>query len=266
MPRTNWRYINERIGACRRQGTPSEVISCLKDLFEETGDGMAAFALAEELEKVGDFIGAEKYYMEAENRFPLPDFKRKAAQALERLSSKPALSFISPKKTEGTADLSSGFMTVIDLMNYDPASTLFVVSCTKKKIWDRSPSAPEFVPARYAYIGDSYLRFTNWADEQQIERRGFKWVILSGKYGFIEPWHPIGYYDIPIDDDSCFPVTNDFLRNQVKQVRWYKNPDGRWAGYNLNQFDRIVCVNCGQTYQNRVQICFSDKSIERLDI
>ena len=45
MPRMSWRLINEKIIACRRVGVSCDVISCLKNLFEKTGDAMAAFAL-----------------------------------------------------------------------------------------------------------------------------------------------------------------------------------------------------------------------------
>ena len=266
MPRVNWRYINERIASCRQRANSDVVISCLKGLFEETGDGMAAFSLAEELEKAGDPEGAGEYYGKAERLFPLPEFKKRAAQALERLSTIVVIPPVTGKRLEAAYSKTADIETSVDTNKYDFVSTLFIVSCTKKKIWDLSPSAPEYVPARYAYKGSSFLSFIQWVDEHQLERRGFKWMILSGKYGFIEPWHPISYYDIPIDDESYFPVTKDFLKNQVRQVRWCKNPDGRWAGYNLGQFSQIVSMNCGREYLNIIQMCFSNKLIEMLKI
>jgi len=256
MPRSNWHDINERITLCRRNRTQDAVITCLKTLFEETGDGMVAFALGEESEKIGEIESAESYYQEAENLFPLPAFKRKATLAIERLSTKSITRPMSLKKPEVLSENGSSKQNEIKLLDYEPRLTLFIVSCTKKKIWDISPSAPEYVPARYAYIGDSFLKFLMWADERQLERRGFIWMILSGKYGFIEPWHPITYYDVPIDEESYFPVTNDFLKNQVKQVRWRRGPDGRWSGYNLNQYSQIVCISCSQSYLNKIINCF----------
>ncbi len=264
MPRSNWQDINERITLCRRQRTPSESISCLKDLFEETGDGMVSFALAEELERIGDIEGAETYYLEAERLFPLKSFKDKATQALARLSTKAIRPPTKFRKQQLGDEERSSEKSDPKLLDHDPSEILFVVSCTKKKIWEVSPSAPEFVPARYAYVGDSFVEFLKWAEESQLERRGFRWMILSGKYGFIEPWHPIGYYDIPIDDESYFPVTNDFLRNQVRQVRWQRTADGRLSGYTLYQFGQVICAGCSQSYQNKIRISFVDRPVTSL--
>lgn len=261
MPRSSWKDINERINSCRSRRTPTEVISCLEELFAATGDGMVAFALGEELENSGEIDTAESYYQKAENLFPLPQFKKRATLALERLSTKTITRLPRLRKPEDFRVKESNEQAEPKLLDYEPSVTLFIVPCTKKKIWDISPFAPEYVAARYAYVGDSFRTFFEWADERQLERRGFTWMILSGKYGFIEPWHPISYYDIPIDDETYFPITNDYLINQVKQIRWRRSPDGCRAGYNLNQYNQIVCVGCSQSYLNKIVGCFPGREI-----
>ena len=85
-----------------------------------------------------------------------------------------------------------------EILTYPPQNTLIVVSCTKTKVWDIDPTAPDFVPAKCAYKGRKFLKFLRWVEEKKIEKQGFFWVILSGKYGFIEPWHPISRYDVHI--------------------------------------------------------------------
>ena len=68
----------------------------------------------------------------------------------------------------------------LDISKFDPESTLFIVSCTYKKIWDCDSGVPDFVPARYAYRGNRFLKFLKWMEENKVEEKGFFWVILSG--------------------------------------------------------------------------------------
>jgi len=44
------------------------------------------------------------------------------------------------------------------------------------------------------YQGSSFKEFLNYAVENNIRY----WLILGAKYGFIEPWHPIGNYDVSL--------------------------------------------------------------------
>jgi cytoplasmic iron level regulating protein YaaA (DUF328/UPF0246 family) len=83
-----------------------------------------------------------------------------------------------------------------DFFSLIPSETLLIVPCTKDKIWDYDFETPDYVPARCAYKGRSFLSFLNWLEERKIESKGYFWIILSGKYGFIEPWHPISRYDV----------------------------------------------------------------------
>lgn len=58
---------------------------------------------------------------------------------------------------------------------------LVVVPCGQGKIWDRYPTAGP-TPAKDVYTGAPFRVNRNYA-----ERFASRWVILSAKYGFIDP-------------------------------------------------------------------------------
>ena len=233
---TNWKIINRRIKECQQHLGPEKVIDCLLNLFRQTNDGWVAFNIGQEYEKINKLEDALEYYEKAEELLPLPDYKEKARVAIRRIKN-----MLEEKKTIKTADLSN---------------TLFIVSCTQKKIWERDPTAPDFVPARYAYKGTGFLKFLKWAEENEIEKKGFYWVILSGKYGFIEPWHPISRYDVYLSNPTHYPISDETFRNQVKQRRWWRNKDGILVEIKLADFNNIICVNCDSTYLSKIKMCF----------
>jgi len=88
---------------------------------------------------------------------------------------------------------------------------LIVVSCTERKIWKEDPSRPVYVPAIDAYRGTS----VTWLRNKVPEGRGFHCVILSAKYGFIEPEHPIAYYNVTFSKPNTGPISDISLKNQV---------------------------------------------------
>ena len=57
---------------------------------------------------------------------------------------------------------------------------LFIISCTKTKIWSINDSAPKNVPAKDAYKGSKFIKWLTKEDS-----RKYPWIILSAKYGFI---------------------------------------------------------------------------------
>jgi hypothetical protein len=151
--------------------------------------------------------------------------------------------------------------SVIDLSSYDPKETLFVVGCTKSKVWDDDPTAPDFVPAKYAYRGKDFLCFLRWAEKNEIEKKGFRWVILSGKYGFIEPWHPISRYDVKLGDPNYKPISDDSLKKQVEQKRWWRDVNGQLEEIQLTVFTKIIAVNCNEEYVNKIKHCFPSGTV-----
>lgn len=84
---------------------------------------------------------------------------------------------------------------------------LFIVSCTKKKIWDLQAS-PKFVPAKDAYIGD---HFKKWLNSENS--KNFPWLVFSSKYGLIEPDHPIKNYDIELGREGS--ISEKTLLGQI---------------------------------------------------
>ena len=56
----------------------------------------------------------------------------------------------------------------------------------------------------------------NWLNEYQPKLKDYPWIILSAKYGFMEPEHPIGNYDVNFSKLESGPVSEDSLRNQVR--------------------------------------------------
>ena len=262
MLKSDWGSIIQQIKNCRRKASREQAVECLKELFLDTNDGMVAMALGEEFEERGDIVQAGRYYEKACELFPMPQYKQKAVQKLENLRWE--RSRISEEDTHSQNDIPEAQKRDIgdDLLSKDPISTLIIVPCTKSKIWDISHDAPEFVPARSAYTGKSFREFISWAERNEIEKKGFNWIILSGKYGFLEPWHPISFYDIAISDESAFPITDCALKNQAKQIRWRRDRGEGRRKVRLAQYENIVCVNCSEPYLEKIRLCFPESRIE----
>lgn len=154
---------------------------------------------------------------------------------------------------------------MIDILGLSPSDTLFILSCTQKKIWDLIPTAPEYVPARYVYKGKKFIKFLRWAEDNEIEKQGFSWMILSGKYGLIEPWHPISRHDVNLIDPETGPVSDETLRRQVLQKRSWHHRDGL-IETSIIQFYMIICVNCSEKYLERLKPAFLGKELLVVDI
>jgi len=122
----------------------------------------------------------------------------------------------------------------------------------------KDKNAPSYIPARYAYCGEDFLKFSQWFEENQMEMKSFRWLILSAKYGYIEPWHPIGKYDVSFHDISSGPISDEMLYSQVmKQKRW---GDAIW----LKDFKVIVCFG-NKTYFRKVHESFKDTNTKIID-
>jgi hypothetical protein len=77
--------LESRIKECQHLIIPDKVISCLKELLDETNDGMVAFELGREYEKIGNTMKAFQLYDLAEDLFEDPTFKNMAQAALNNL-------------------------------------------------------------------------------------------------------------------------------------------------------------------------------------
>ncbi len=266
----DWKTINEKIKNCRRRGSPTEIISSLERLYNMEGDGMVAFAIGEEYEKIHDFMKAKRYYELAESLFPLENYKNRARQAMERINVKVKYQEKETeeknvwKEEEEEEEEEKQFEwqgdSAIQLEKYDPATTLFILACTEKKIWDILPSAPDYVPARFAYKGKNFMKSLGWIDRVGLETQGFFWIILSGKYGFIEPWHAVGEYDVNIND-PLQAISEESLKNQTRQKRIWRDRNGEKTEVFLKDFKEIICLNCGSVYLDKIKTAFPLASI-----
>jgi len=258
MPFDPWKDINEKILACRKLKTPKARIVCLEKLFGKVRDGMVANVLGEEYESVGDIDSARKYFKIAEELFPLQDYKNQARRSLSRLDSTP---IGAPPRKRGEHEPPPPPLA-LHLENYDPEKTLLVVGCTKTKIWDIVPDAPFYVPARFAYRGQGFYRFLIWAESSaiQLDAKGFRWVVLSAKYGFIDPWHPIANYDIAMDDEGM-AVSVECLKGQARQVRPPRAGLSKIKTRPLADFETVICINCPKLYFESVRAVFPDSKV-----
>jgi len=86
------KIIREKIADCRRLAKPESVISCLEELFNATHDGLAAYELGHEQEKIGKNQEAVYYYERAESLFDEEDYKNMARAAINNLQIEALLS------------------------------------------------------------------------------------------------------------------------------------------------------------------------------
>jgi endonuclease III len=116
--------------------------------------------------------------------------------------------------------------------------TLVIVACGKSKVWDRQADAgPQ--RARDAYTGAYFS-----ANRKYAEGLGCAWIILSAKYGFMQPDFVIPRaYDVTFKDASSHPVSIEELRDQVRKQ-------------GLERYDRVTVLG-GREYVRRVEDAFS---------
>ena len=114
--------------------------------------------------------------------------------------------------------------------------------CTEKKIWD-DPSymkVHESVPARQAYIGRYGKASITYGEAQ--ERMGHKFLILSTKYGFLQPDDLITNYEA-----KEFIISDYNLGQQITEI-------------NLDEFTEIE-VMASRRYYQKVKYIFRNKNI-----
>ncbi len=100
------------------------------------------------------------------------------------------------------------------------AGLLVVVPCGQGKIWGRSPQAGA-TRAKDAYTGAPFK-----VNRRFAERFATRWVILSAKYGFIEPDFLIPEpYNLTFKKRHPDLVTPASLRDQVEKLQLAAHPD-----------------------------------------
>lgn len=89
-------------------------------------------------------------------------------------------------------------------------TTLVIVPCGRAKIWDVEPKAGP-TPAREAYRGAPFK-----VNKEYAVRFADRWVILSAKYGFIDPDFSIpANYNVTFTLSETCPITSAELQRQA---------------------------------------------------
>jgi len=118
-------------------------------------------------------------------------------------------------------------------------ATLVIVPCGKRKIWNRNPNVSD-VKARDVYTGAPFK-----VNREYAESFGVDWVILSAKYGFLEPDQVIPEtYNVTFNDPSTNPISHKELKKQV---------DRSYSDYTC-----IITLG-GKTYSEIVSQLFIDE-------
>lgn len=103
---------------------------------------------------------------------------------------------------------------------FENGHLLNIVACSRAKIWKDKYLDTKSYPARVAYKGGMFKQATNcfmdFKSKTGVEPR---WVILSAKYGFIEPDQEISNYNVSFSspDDKYNIVTDSKLLTQWKE-------------------------------------------------
>lgn len=134
--------------------------------------------------------------------------------------------------------------------NITKENTLIVISCTEGKIWDTGYVASSYVEAGFAYTGGTFRKWRK-ARKDCPDLINFSWVILSAKYGFIEPEHPIGNYDVTFLKPETGPISDESLNRQV--VNQKRNIGAKQT---LNEFEYVVVLG-GNHYVDAVAKAFN---------
>ena len=118
---------------------------------------------------------------------------------------------------------------------------LVVVPCGKRKIWKRNLKAGP-TKAKDAYVGSPFK-----VNREYAEKFADEWVILSAKYGFIEPDFVIPEdYDVTFSDPSTNPISLEHLKEQAIQ---------------MTGFDKIVALGSAE-YAEMVKRAFQETGID----
>jgi hypothetical protein len=122
-------------------------------------------------------------------------------------------------------------------------STLCIVPCGHRKVWDKKPDAGP-TQARYVYTGPFASKCREYA-ERFYPR---SWYILSAKFGFMSPDFVIGGpYNVTFKAKKTNPISMEVLSAQVITL-------------GLNRFEKILALG-GKGYVEIVGKAFRGREI-----
>ncbi|MDQ3656691.1 MAG: hypothetical protein M3457_16655 [Chloroflexota bacterium] len=117
---------------------------------------------------------------------------------------------------------------------------LIIVPCGKSKVWDYDPAYGP-AKARDAYTGTLFRLNRRYA-----EKFGDRWLVLSAKYGFIEPGFAIpAPYDVSFKRKQSDPIDIESLRAQVARL-------------DLHAISTLVGLG-GAEYREKVRLVFGNQ-------
>lgn len=120
---------------------------------------------------------------------------------------------------------------------------LVVIPCGKRKVWQDDPNAGP-TPASLAYVGGFFLMNKRYA-----EVAGDAWLILSAKYGLIQPDFVIPEdYNVSFNRRASRPVCVETVRAQA-------------AALHLEQYDRITVLG-GKLYRSILEQAVAPRPVE----
>ena len=115
-------------------------------------------------------------------------------------------------------------------------SKLVVVQCGGRKIWKNNPDIGK-VKAEDAYTSPYFQKNRKYA-----KRFGDRWVVLSAKYGFLDPDELIEDYNVTFKSKKSGPISNFDLQKQVTEKE-------------LDDFDEVVVLG-GIEYLDAIKEVF----------
>jgi len=122
-------------------------------------------------------------------------------------------------------------------------TTLCIVPCGSKKIWDKNPNAGA-TATRDVYIGGFSKKCREYAEKFYPS----SWCILSAKYGFVLPDEVISEpYNVSFNNKSTNPISVPELITQSIEK-------------GLNNCDNVVVLG-GKNYVSFARQVFSSKQI-----
>ena len=119
--------------------------------------------------------------------------------------------------------------------------TLVLVACGQKKIWSKQPQIGA-VPAKDAYIGPVFS-----AERRVAEAWGLPWMILSAKYGFLDPTEQIRDYNVTFLKPRTNPISAAALRTQVR-------------GLGLDELQEVRVLG-GSRYAQAARVAFAGTKV-----
>ena len=120
---------------------------------------------------------------------------------------------------------------------------LCIVTCGKRKIWDQNPDdGPK--EAKDVYIGPLSKKAKEYAEKYYPEN----WMILSAKYGFLNPTDII-----PENYDACFNIkSSKTISIEELEIQVLNK--------NLKEYNRIIVLG-GKFYTDMILNLFPDNEV-----